>query len=154
VAFLGQAEQSKWWTCAFLTPNGLAFGAYNFPRTSLLAGFLATAEAAKAVHDHRIGKRRCLHLFRLQLTDEMAVHRAVTANGGTLLSDILQKREATLEILHEEAGELIEVADGPVQVGKLNQALSEAGLNEMAKHYFAAFRNDVQCLPFFSDSRS
>src|SRR5208337_4570004 len=150
VAFLGQMDEGKWWSCSYLTANGLAFGAYNFPRTALLAGFHATAAAAKAAHDHRIGRRRCLHLFRLQLSDEMAVHRAATLEGGGLLSSIPQKREAVLEILDEEAGEIIEAPDGPVQVGKLKEAFSATGINEMAKHYLAAFRNDIQCLPFFS----
>jgi hypothetical protein len=154
VAFLGQGDQGKWWSCSYLTANGLAFGAYNFPRTALVAGFHATSAAAKLAHDHRIGRRRCLHLFRLQLSDEMAVHRASTQDGGGLLNDIPLKRDAVLDILEAEAGEIIDAPDGPVQVGKLQEAFTATGINEMAKHYLAAFRNDIQCLPFFSDTKT
>lgn len=153
VAFLGQPEHGKWWSSSFLTSHGLAFGAYNFPRASVLAGYHASVIAAKGVHDHRIGRRRCLHLFRLHLGDEVAVHRAAAADGGALLKALPQKREHALGVIEDESGEIIESPAGPVQVGRLDEAFSATGLNEMAKHYFAAFRNDTQCLPFFSDTK-
>jgi hypothetical protein len=153
VAILGQPEHGKWWSSSFLTQHGLAFGAYNFPRASVLAGYHASVAAAKAVHDHRIGRRRCLHLFRLHLEDEVAVHRAAATDGGAMLKILPQKCDHALAVIEEEAGEIIESPAGPVQVGRLDEAFSSAGINEMAKHYFAAFRNDTQCLPFFSDAK-
>ena len=82
VAFLGQPESSGWWTSSFLSPNGLAVAQYNFPRGPGYATANATIAAAKRLHDERIGKRRCVHLFRLSLVDEVLIQRATCLGEG------------------------------------------------------------------------
>lgn len=151
VAFLGQAGASAWWSSSFLSANGLAVAQYNFPRAAGFAAMNATTAAAKRLHDERIGKRRCVHLFRLPLGDEVLIQRAIEYNGCELLKSLPKRREDAMKILTTEGGEVISVDPGPVQIGTTTDAFTEAGLVELAKHYLAAFRQDVQCLPYFAN---
>lgn len=112
-----------------------------------------TAAAAKRLHDERIGKRRCVHLFRLSLGDEMLIQRAIQHNGCELLNSMPKRREDAIKVLETEGGEVISVDPGPVQIGTTADAFTETGLVELAKHYLAAFRQDIQCLPYFANVR-
>ena len=150
VAFLGQAGAAGWWNSSFLSANGLAVAQYNFPRAPQYASINATTAAAKRLHDERIGKRRCVHLFRLSLGDEMLIQRALQDLGGRPPGTLPANPEEALRLLETEGGEIISVEAGPVQVGNIADAFTEAGLNELAKHYLAAFRQKIQCLPYFA----
>src|SRR4051812_46332727 len=88
VGFLGQAGLFGWWSSSFLSPNGLAITQYNFPRAASYAALTATVGAAKHLHDERIGRRRCVHLFRLALADEVLIQRTVQHNGRELLDSV------------------------------------------------------------------
>ena len=153
VAFLGQAGSAVWWNSSFLSPNGVAVAQYNFPRAPGFAAVNATTAAAKRLHDERIGKRRCVHLFRLALGDEMLIQRAVENDGAKLLKSIPQRREDAMKLLAAEGGEVISVEAGPVQIGNTTDAFTEAGLIELTKHYLAAFRQEIQCLPYFASAK-
>jgi hypothetical protein len=65
VAYLGEKEQSNWWSSSFLSPSGKAFLTPAFPKTCLLAQVCGATEAAKLVHDEYIGIGEVFHLFRL-----------------------------------------------------------------------------------------
>lgn len=150
VAFLGEAGLHDWWSSSFLSPNGLAVAAYNFPRAAKLAALNAASMAAKRLHDDRIGRRQCVHLFRLASTDEMLVQQAIKVNECALLSSMPSRRADAMAMLESEGGEFITVDPGPVQVGVVTEAFTEASLVELSKHYVAAFRQDVKCLPYFA----
>ena len=152
VEFLGQTGFAGWWSSSFLSHNGLAVAQYNFPRAANYAAVNATTAAAKRMHDERIGKRRCVHLFRLSLGDEVLIQRAIQHNGCELLNSMPKRREEAMKLLEAEGGEVITVEPGPVQIGTSVDAFTETGLSELAKHYFAAFRQDVQCLPYFANA--
>jgi hypothetical protein len=153
VGFLGQAKSSGWWSSSFLSPNGLAVAQYNFPRAADYAAINATTAAAKRLHDERIGKRRCVHLFRLALADEVLIQRTIQHNGRALVDAVPRRPDDALKVLEAEGREFISVDAGPVQIGTLTDAFTEAGLSELAKHYFAAFRQEIQCLPYFANVR-
>jgi hypothetical protein len=65
VGFLGEKDQFNWWDCSFLNATGRKFVAIDYPRSSLAAAANAATEAARRVHDARIGKGGVFHLFRL-----------------------------------------------------------------------------------------
>jgi len=123
----------------------------QFPRAPGYASLNATTAAAKRLHDERIGKRRCAHLFRLALADEVSIQRAIQLNGRVFLEPAFQRREDALGALEAESREVISVDAGPVQIGSLDDAFTELGLSELAKHYFAAFRQEIQSLPYFRE---
>lgn len=153
VGFLGQIGLFGWWSSSLLSPNGLAIANYNFPRAPGYASLNATTAAAKRLHDERIGKRRCAHLFRLALADEVSIQRAIQLNGRVFLEPAFQRREDALGALEAESREVISVDAGPVQIGSLDDAFTELGLSELAKHYFAAFRQEIQSLPYFANAK-
>lgn len=102
VGLLGQAGSSGWWSSSFLSPNGLAVAHYNFPRAAGYAALNATTAAAKRLHDERIGKRRCVHLFRLALADEMLIQRTIQHHGRALLDSMPRRRDDALKVLEVE----------------------------------------------------
>ena len=71
-----------------------------------------------------------------------------------MLDSVSRRRDDALKVLETEGREVISVAAGPVQIGTLTDALTEAGPSELAKHYFAAFRQEIQCLPYFANRNS
>jgi hypothetical protein len=153
VAFLGEAQSANWWSSSFLTPNGLAFAEFNFPRATRFAAVSGATAGAKRFHDERIGRRQCVHLFRLSLIDEMLVQQALRSGEGALLAAMPLTRGDAMAVLEEEGREIISVEAGPVQIGNASDAFTEAGVIELAKHYAAAFRQDVKCLPYFASSK-
>ena len=153
VAFLGEAATADWWSSSFLTPNGLAFAEFNFPRATRFAAVSGATAGAKRFHDERIGRRQCVHLFRLSLVDEMLVQQSLRSEKGALLESMPMTRAAAMTVLEEEGGEIISVEAGPVQIGNTPDAFTDAGVTEIAKHYLAAFRQDVKCLPFFASAK-
>jgi len=153
VGFLGQSGSSAWWSSSFLSANGLAIAEFNFPRAAGYAALNSTAASAKRLHDERIGKRRCVHLFRLALADEVLIQRAIQPIGRVSLNPVLRHRDDALKVLQAESRGAISVDAGPVQIGTIEDAFTDAGLSELAKHYFAAFRQEIQCLPYFADAR-
>lgn len=153
VAFLGEASTADWWSSSFLTPNGLAYAEYNFPRATRFAALSGATAGGKRFHDERIGRRQCVHLFRLSLVDEMLVQQALRKDGGALLNAMPMTRAEAMKVLEDEGGEVISVEPGPVQIGSTAQAFTDAGVTELAKHYLAAFRQDIKCLPFFASSK-
>lgn len=153
VAFLGEKDTANWWSSSFLTANGLAYAEYNFPRATRAAALTGTTAGAKRFHDERIGRRQCVHLFRLSLVDEMLVQQAIRKDGCALLEAMPMQRYAAMQMLESESREIISVEPGPVQIGVTAEAFTEAGVTELAKHYLAAFRQDIKCLPFFASAK-
>ena len=151
VAIVGGDGAAGWWKSSFLSANGLAVAQYNFPRAPDVAAVTAATAAAKRLHDERIGKRRCVHLFRLALGDEILIQRATQNHRCELLNSLPKSRRDAMKVLEAEGGEVISVDAGPVQIGTTADAFTETGLVELAKHYLAAFRQDLQCLPYFAN---
>ena len=135
VGFLGQIGLFGWWSSSLLSPNGLAIANYNFPRAPGYASLNATTAAAKRLHD------------------EVSIQRAIQLNGRVFLEPAFQRREDALGALEAESREVISVDAGPVQIGSLDDAFTELGLSELAKHYFAAFRQEIQSLPYFANAK-
>jgi len=83
----------------------------------------------------------------------VSIQRAIQPEEHVFLDPVLQRHEDALKVLEAESREVISVDAGPVQIGTIEDAFTEPGLSELAKHYFAAFRQEVQCLPYFADAR-
>ena len=147
IAFLGEKEQFGWWDTDFLSPNGLEFLAYNFPRTAMLAGLQGASEAGKRLHDERIGIGRVFHLFRLPTQLEERIHRIV--RDGEVPSDALTSKDAAMERLGHWIDAPVSAPEGPIQIGTEARLNSKFSLTELAKHYSDAFRAEKQTFPYF-----
>jgi hypothetical protein len=153
VAVLGEERHAGWWRSHFLSEAGLDSLEYNFPRSPLTAGFTATCLAAKRLHDERIGRTGVTHLFRLDPDLEIRVQRTASLDSGALLKGFSLDRESAMEELALLAGDEIDSPEGPVQVGLLDEAATDRGLAEMARHYHAGFRLGLRVYPYFATRR-
>ena len=150
VGYLGEKSQFNWWDTNFLSPIGLQYLAINFPRSSFVAGVTSVSEAARRLHDSRIGKGGVYHLFRLPLSIEETLHNHLMGMDSSGLISELKDRETALSKLKTLIDSTIDASEGPVQVGTEKQIQKEFAILELAKHYLDAFSNDKQVLPYFS----
>ena len=154
VAFLGQQDGMAWWSTSFLTPNGVAYLDYNFPRAPAFAALNATATAAKRFHDERIGRRRCNHLFRLTMADEIVLQRTLLASASKAAELIPSSKEDAMARIQKLArGKAVPQA-GPTRVGETPAAFTSEGVQLLAAHYLAGFEQGIACLPYFSSDRA
>lgn len=150
VGFLGEKTQLGWWETTFLSPTGRQFLAVTFPRTSLAAAITSTAEAARRLHDDRIGKGGVFHLFRLPLTIEEQLHQSMLSEALDPILPNLTSRELALDRLRKLCNGGLRAPEGPVQVGTQRNLMSSFAIEELAKHYHDAFNRGAQTFPYFT----
>ena len=150
VAFLGEKDQFHWWGCSFLGTTGRKFLSITHPRSHVASALMASWEAARRVHDDRIGKGRVSHLFRLPHATEEKIHRyAMTMDPAALLASFTNK-EAALAALAQQAKATGDAVEGPHSIGQVKAPLSGATLNKLSGHYLQAFQSGKQVMPYFT----
>jgi hypothetical protein len=150
VAFLGEKRQANWWDCGFLAPTGQRFLQETFPRTALEAGLRSTSQAARSLHDSRIGRVGVFHLFRLPVDKEDILEAAVPQLRTLDPQKLITSKEAALAELGTMAKAKSTPATGPVRVAAPAAVFTPTAVSEMAAHYHAAFAGGSQCFPYFS----
>src|SRR5260370_41584991 len=93
VGFLGERRQANWSDCSFLDPTGRRFLETTFPRTALNAALHSTSEAARIVHDSRIGRVGVFHLFRLPIDKEDKVEAHTSELTGANAPQYVDSRD-------------------------------------------------------------
>ena len=150
VAYLGEKDHFDWWPTSFLSSTGRRFLEYNFPRTVLSAGVSSVAQAAKELHDQRIGRADAFHLFRLPHALEQDVHALLATESGNGFAELVSSREQALAKLTELAEEEDVTAQGPVRVAGLRQLTHRPSIRKAAAHYRSAFEGGLQTFPYFA----
>ena len=84
VAFLGEKEQTNWWSSSFLSKSGETFLSPAFPKTAALARVNGASAAAQIVHDEHIGIGDVYHLFRLPENIEHDISQLLAKDGSVL----------------------------------------------------------------------
>lgn len=149
-AYLGEAEQFGWWRTSFLSPTGRRYLEFNFPRTVLSAGLNSAAQAAKELHDRRIGRTGIFHLFRLPHDVEHDIHRLLASELKANLNALIKDRDFAMKSLGELAeSERVEV-EGPLYISSVVQLIHRPSLRKLAACYFSAFKNGKQAFPYFT----
>lgn len=149
IGFLGEKNQSNWWDCQFLSPNGLRFLELNFPRTVLASAITSVTAAAMRFHDERIGKTDVFHLFRLPAGLEEAVQHSVPSGLPDEWVLMIADVKTALKQLASMTDGVVDASLGPVQVGKdVTLKGDKAGIL-VAKYYYDAFANGKIVLPYF-----
>ena len=149
VAFLGEKKQAAWWDCSFLNSTGIRFLENPFPRTALSAAFFSAAEAARAVHDSKIGRVGVYHLFRFPAEQEDALQAASGKCVGADWQNEFCDRDLALAELKQIAQKEVTAASGPIQVGTTANLFKPSSLAGVAAHYHAAFVNGTPAYPYF-----
>lgn len=150
VAFLGEKDQCGWWDCSFLGATGRKFLAITHPRSYVTAGVLAASEAARRVHDARIGKGRVYHLFRLPHATEQKLHRQVLTKEANALVASLESKEQALRTLESLAKDPDSTPNGPVKLGDAKSLSSSTVVAKLAGIYLGAFKSAKQAMPYFT----
>lgn len=151
VGFLGEKNQGHWWDTSFMNTTGLRFLNNTFPRTTLSAAFVSTSEAARSVHDLRIGRVSVFHLFRFPAELEDALQVSAGKSLDPSCSETLFESGRALDELKTVAKREVSAVPGPIQVGNVNDALKPATISAIAAHYHAAFASGLQSYPYFGN---
>ena len=149
VGFLGEKSQFNWWDTNFLSPTGLQFLTINFPRTAVSAGVNSVTEAAKRLHDERIGKGGVYHLFRLPTSMEQNIHNQLLREGQEQVLPFLDSIDTAVAHLKSLVSNSVGAPEGPVQIGTVKNVQTGTAVQELAVHYHDAFRNQKRCFPYF-----
>lgn len=155
VAYLGEREHAAWWDTGFLIPTGLRYAEINFPRSSLTAAGVSASEAARRLHDDRIGRGGVFHLFRLPPAIEEAVHHTMLHGDQKPIKRMIADRQAALDALMEIAGgKKVKEAEGPVQVGTVADLLTAEAASAMAGYYLNGFLKRRKVFPYFLEGNA
>lgn len=148
VGFLGEKSQYGWWDTNFLSDSGQEFLKVIFPRSAVSAGCNAAAEAAKRLHDERIGRGGVYHLFRLPLSIEEAIHQQILTEPDDVCF-LINSEITALDFLKRLSSSLKDASVGPIQVGSEKQILTSKSIEKISSHYFYAFQSSTMCFPYF-----
>jgi hypothetical protein len=149
VGFLGENTQKGWWQTAFIGQTASSFLSHIYPRTILLSQFHGVTEAARRIHDERIGVGSVFHLFRLPEEIEQDLHHMLQKGEFTLPADLLGNEIASIEELTRIGGDTSSFSEGPVRVGSSKDILTAPMIKELAKLYSAAFAQGSKTFPYF-----
>lgn len=150
VGFLGEKEQFGWWDTSFLSPVGQKYLLITFPRSALPAGIEAAAQAARRLHDERIGKGRVFHLFRLPHGLEHRLHQAGLRAPLDSIRKSIESRDAALQVLESLSKPGEQPPEGPVRLGEAKALEGGAIVGRLAGIYLGAFKSSRQVLPYFT----
>jgi len=150
VAFLGEKDQCGWWDCSFLGTTGRKYLAITHPRAHFATGVMAACEAARRVHDARIGKGRVYHLFRLPHATEQKLQRHALTEKNTALVVAFESKDKALQALEAMAKDPDGTPDGPVKLGGAKALSSSTIMGKLAGLYLGAFWASKQTMPYFT----
>jgi hypothetical protein len=152
VGYLGERGQAAWWGSDFLSTTSKTFLTPVFGAAADVAQLAGVTEAARSVHDERIGVGRVFHLFRLPESMEQQC-AGVLRHFPALQASIghLTCREAASAALRDHAKDLAKAQEGPVRIGDISDLAGTGWLGRAATCYLAAFDQGVQSFPYFAD---
>ena len=150
VGFLGEKRQANWWDCGFLDATGRRFLETTFPRTFFCAEIRSNTEAARVLHDARIGRVGVFHLFRLPVDHEDALEAHIADWPSKDALSWISSRDTALEELQRMDESHVSAPQGPVQVGVEKKILAPSSISDLAAHYRSAFAGNFQCFPYFA----
>lgn len=147
VALLGEGENARWWSSSFVSSASEAFMIPIFGLRTPHARYQGLVEAARLVHDDRIGVGRVYHLFRLPDHEERRAFEIAQANMA-VLGDVASP-SAALALLADLASKDVQPREGPTLITSGAAVGSQEWIGEVASLYRLAFAKAVQCFPYF-----
>jgi hypothetical protein len=152
VGLLGERDNAEWWASGFMSTTSAAFLAPVFGAKILQARYQGVLEAARRVHDERIGVGRAFHPFRLPEAMEQRLFEAVES-GGQDLVEIVWSPDSAKATLDELGSKVVEAKSGPALFGTTEMLDEAEWVAEAASLYSIAFGSGVQCFPYFTSAR-
>jgi hypothetical protein len=151
VASLGEKSPTAWWTSSFLSDTGIRYLAYAFPRAPEIAAIQGAVEAARRLHDNRIGTVGVMHLFRQSYEVELLLLDRLKASGADLHTNIEKffiNQTECRNVLIAIAGSAELGHEGPIQIGACTGLPSAQAMKRLAAVYLGAFDNKKMTFPY------
>ena len=155
VAALGEKPNAGWWESSFLGETGVRYLAYAFPRAPELAAVQGAVEAARRVHDARIGASGVTHLFRQSYEVELLILDYLKTNAAEIRARMFSTYTKPLvckSSLLAIAGAPEQGHEGPIQMGLVKGLPDGKSIKRMAAIYLGAFEASKCALPYFLSS--
>ena len=149
VGYLGEKEQSNWWTSLWLSPHASAFLSPIYGNRADAARLNGVTEAARRVHDSRIGIGQVQHLFRLPEALERRLHDTTT---GTISLSIPSSVDDARYRLSTIARHTDKLSEGPIRIGTPADLLEDDWTGPVAGRYYAAFQAGAMTFPYFAEA--
>jgi hypothetical protein len=131
-----------------MSQTSTAFLAPVFGKRVVQARYDGVVEAARRVHDERIGTGRVFHPFRLPETVEHRIFNAAQF-GSIDLAGAISSPDAAWATLRKLERKPVEARSGPALVGTTEMLDGPRWVADVASLYSAAFRAGVPCFPYF-----
>lgn len=151
VGLLGEKEQHDWWPSGWFGTHAATFLEPLYGPRHVSACFQGVVEAARRVHDERIGVGRVFHLFRLPESLERRIHEVVILGEGWQHLAAWSDTDTAREFLASLAADDKAAPAGPVRVGKPEDLNGRKWLGTLASYYQAAFAAEQQTFPYFTE---
>lgn len=152
VGLLGERDNAGWWPSGFLSPTSTAFLAPVFGTNIAQARYHGVLDAAKRVHDERIGVGHVYHLFRLPESMEQRLFEAMQS-GRSDLAKMISSPDAAKATLEGFVNKAVAAKSGPARLASSETFDTAGWVTEAASLYSAAFGAGVQCFPYFTGAR-
>lgn len=148
VGFLGERAQFDWWPTAFYEASSRLFLEPVFSKTSRLAQYHGTLEAARRLHDEHLSVGS-YHLFRMPEEVEQDLHALVQSSvGEEIAGKVPQSKDAALNALISLAPKGNKSSEGPTAVGSIKDIDAPAALTAIAGAYYSAFSQNAKTYPY------
>jgi hypothetical protein len=150
VGYLGEKAQKNWWSTAFFDSSSRFFLEPVYARTTRLAQYNGVREAARRLHDEKIGTGNVFHLFRLPEEMEQDLHELMIDAPDQWFAE-LENQSAALNALRSLSSQTITISEGPQLMGSLDLFYDSRGSTTFAQSYFAAFEQGICSFPYLMD---
>lgn len=147
VGLLGERDNMGWWQSVFMSPTSGAFLIPVFGARILEARYQGVVEAARRVHDERIGVGRAFHLFRLPEAMEQNLFDAARSGSEELVKNSSSPK-AAMATIERLLNKQTTAKSGPALVGTLGALDNAEWVAEVASLYAAAFSSGDMCFPY------
>jgi len=154
IGYLGEKNQSNWWSSSFFAPTSASFLNPIFGKTSFIAQYQGVKEAATRIHDEHIGVGEVCHLFRLPENIELSLFQLLhDEKFVSEIKEIIINKEKAQKALSNLIMSSLKIKEGPVLIGDIDDFLMGESLSDIANLYYSAFLNDVQVIPYCKDKK-
>lgn len=151
VGLLGEKDQANWWPSGWFGPHAAAFLEPIYGSRYVVACFQGVVEAARRVHDERIGIGRVFHLFRLPESLERRIHEVAVVGDDWQCLQEFASTDAAREFLATLSPNGATSPAGPVRVGNPGDLNGQKWLATLAGNYMSAFASGQQTFPYFTE---
>lgn len=149
VAYLGENGEQRWLESLWFSSQATAFLDPVYGKHSFVACFKGATEAARIVHDSRVGVGSAYHLFRLPSSIERRVHGLILKRRPLPFASSVNEAADRLASFVKDTANLTE---GPQRVGSATELASNSWVASAASLYLTAFRNGTITFPYFADA--